>query len=148
MCRSRQEAKIHPRPSRGCKVRLQPGSQIGPAVAAGCGATRRRSNGAAGGCAVRGNSWSHPPGVAEGASARGNPRTHHRHCRKMRLRGNSRTHQRSRSRGDAGQPGDSQTAMPKDRRFEATRSSIAGTAERCRPRGNLRTHREAERDDA
>jgi hypothetical protein len=35
MCRSRKEAKIHPRPRRGCKVCFQPGSHIGPAVAAG-----------------------------------------------------------------------------------------------------------------
>jgi len=38
--------------------------------------------------------------------------------------------------------------MPKDGRFEAPRSSIAGTAERCRTRGNSREHWEAERDDA
>jgi hypothetical protein len=79
---------------------------------------------------------SQPPGTAEGASARGNPRAYRRHCRKMRVwatAGASETRRR-RSRGDAGQPGDSFAARaegPKDRGFEATRSSIAGTAVRC-----------------
>jgi hypothetical protein len=36
---------------------------------------------------------------------------------------------------------------PKDEGFEAPRSSIAGTAERCRTRGNSRTHWETERED-
>jgi hypothetical protein len=130
MCRSRREAKIHPRPRRGCKVCLKPGSHIGPAMAAGRetrrGETRRvvrgRSDGAAGRCAVRGNSRSQPPGAVEGASARGNPRAYRRHCRKMRCAGNRGRIKRRRGRGDAGQPGDSWTAMPKDgdsRRFEA-----------------------------
>jgi hypothetical protein len=36
------------------------------------------------------------------------------------------------------------TAPPKDARFEETRRSIAGTARRCRKRGNLRPHRKAD----
>jgi len=127
MCRRRQEAKIHPRPRRGCKVCLQPGSHIGPAVAAGCGATRIRSNGAAGGCAVRGNSRSHAPVAAGGASARGNPRIHRRQCRKMRYAGN-----RGRIR-------DSEASQK--RRCGATRRFINCDAEGSEIRGNSKLHR-------
>jgi len=73
MCRSRQEAKIHPRPRRGCKVSLQPGSQIGPARAAVCGATRGRSNGAAGGALCEATRHSHPPGGSRGSERAGQP---------------------------------------------------------------------------
>jgi hypothetical protein len=157
MCGSRREAKIHPRPRRGCKVYFKPGSHIGPAMAAGReirhgetrGVVRGRSNGAAGGCIVRGNSPQPSDGGSRGIEgARGNPRTHRRQCRKMRCAGNRACIKRRRGRGDAGKPGDSFDAMLKDGRFEAPRSSIAGTAERCAPPGNSRTHREAERDDA
>jgi hypothetical protein len=48
---------------------------------------RGRSEGAAGGCAVRGNSRSYPTVAAGDEGARGNPRTHRRQCRKMRCAG-------------------------------------------------------------
>src|SRR5208337_1737099 len=42
---------------------------------------------------------------------------------------------------DSGQPGASVSMLLKDARFEATRMSIAGTAGRCRERGNPEPHR-------
>jgi hypothetical protein len=114
---------------------------IGPAVDAGVGATRRRMDGAAGGCEIRGNSEIHQPVSAEGARIWGNPETHRRYSRKMQ---------------ESGQPDDSSSVlleerrfgatwkfgsgMPKDARFEETRRSIAGSAGRCRSRGHSEPH--------
>jgi len=136
MCRSRQEAKIHPRPRRGCKVCFQSGSQIVPAKTAGYGnsreAARRRSNGAAGGCAVRGNSWSHPLGGSRGSERAGNRGLTVGTAGRCAMRGNSRTHQRLGGIAEEEMRGNPEIHRLRCRRiarFEATRSSIAGTAE-------------------
>jgi len=60
---------------------------IGPAVDAGFGATRRRVDGAAGGCEIRGNSEIHQPVSAEGARIRGDPETHRRYSWRMQESG-------------------------------------------------------------
>jgi hypothetical protein len=141
MCRSRPEAKIHPRHRRGCKVCLQPGSHIGPAVAAGCGAIRgatRRRNADAATAPPEGalceatrraiRQWQPREREREatrgltvgnaGRCAAGQPWSHQRlgGVAEERMRGNPEIH-RLRAEG------------PKDWRFEAPRSSIAGTAE-------------------
>ena len=56
-------------------------------------ATRRRGDGAAGGCAVRGNSRSQPPGAVEGESA-GQPANSPSALPEDALSGNPRTHER------------------------------------------------------
>lgn len=161
MCRSRPGAKIHPRHRRGCKVCLQPGSHIGPAVAAGCGAirgaTRRRNADAA---------TAPPEGALCEATRRAihqwQPREREREATRGLTVGNAgrcaagqpRMHQRLGGVAEEkmrGNPEIHTLRALKIRRigaFEALRSSIAGTAERCRTRGNSRTHWETERDDA
>lgn len=134
MCRSRPQAKIHPRPRRGCKVCLKPGSHIGPAMAAGSetrrGETRSgvhgRGDGAAGRSAARGNSHSHSPVAVEGARARGSPRTYRRQCRKMRC---------------AGQLANALRGVAEERRCGETRRFISCDAEGWGIRGASKLHR-------
>jgi hypothetical protein len=135
--------------ARGCKVRVEPGIHHQPSRRCGFGATRRRMDGAAGGCEIRGNSETHQPvALTErgfGATRRLTVGT----ARGCRIRGNPKTYRRRRWRSeDSGQPGDSPPVPPKDARFEETRRSIAGTAGRCRIRGNSEPHSKAERVDA
>jgi len=156
MCRSRPEAKIHPRPRRGCKVCGMPGSHIGPAVAAGhetsCGATRRvvrgRSDGVAGGWAVRGNSPQPAAGGSRGSKRAGQPASLPSALPEDAICGQPRTHQEASQQRRCGET----------RRFiicDAQGSGIRGNSKlhrrhskKMQPRGNSRTHREAERDDA
>ena len=91
---------------------------------------------------------SQSPGAVEGVSARGNPRALPSALTEDAICGQPRTHQEASQKRRCGETRRFIRCAPKDRGFEATRSSIAGTAERCRTRGNSWTHRKAERDDA
>ncbi len=148
MCRSRPEAKIHPRPRRGCKVCRKTGSHIGPAVAAGYGVTRGRSDGVAGGRAVRGNSPQPVAGGSRGSERVGKPAGLPSALTEDAICGQPRTHQEASQQRRCGET----------RRFivcDAQGLGIRGNSKlhrrhsgKMQPRGNSRTHREAERDDA
>ena len=66
-----------------------------------------------------------PIGTAGRCGTRGDPKPHRK---------------RHWSSEDSGQPENSHPGQLKDARFEETRRSIAGTAERCRMRGNSNPH--------
>jgi hypothetical protein len=68
-------------------------------------------------------------GCAEGCEIRGDSKIHRRQSPKMQARGDSQPHRKARLHsGVAGQPEAHAADVPKNARFEATRSSIAGTA--------------------
>jgi hypothetical protein len=130
MCKTRLYTKIHPRLSRGCKVRVRRGVIIDPVADAGSGETRRRKSGKAEGTKIRGDPEIHSFGTAG----------------RCRRRGNSQPHRRRDGRSEtSGRLEESPSVPLKDAKFGATRKSIAGTAGRCRRRGNSQPHRRRDR---
>jgi len=124
MCIARLDTKIHPRFSRGCKVRGESGSHHRPSRNAGFGATRRRRYGAAGG---RVSGKPGKPSVGAPGSARSGAtwRAASRHRRRVR---------------DSGKPGEPPAGEPRERRRGATRGFTVGTAEGAKMRGDPRIH--------
>jgi len=110
---------------------------IDPAVDAGPGATWGRKGGkpeGAGTEATRGTISRRQGSDDPGRPGRSNPRQ----SRKVWECGATRNHtgRRNWKRGAKGQPEAPAPEAPKDARREATRESVAGTAGRCRNRGN------------
>jgi hypothetical protein len=121
---------------------------IDPAVDAGFGATRRRGDGRAGRCGNRGNSGNHQPEPRErgfGETRKLEPTAKPEGAGS----GDTRNHTgRRRWMSNAeGQPKASAAEAPKDVKFGATRRSVAGTAGRCRNRGNPGTDRQAQAEE-
>jgi hypothetical protein len=142
MCKTRLDTKIHPRPRRGCKVRLKSGSHHRPAVDAGFGATRRRKYGNAERREIRGNLEIPQGSVAKGAKTRGDLRIHPRQpedaasgATRVLIVGAAETEN---PRGNL-RPLSSVTSRDANR--EATRGSIAGKAGRLGVRGYLDARR-------
>ena len=134
----RFDTKIHPRLSRGCKVRGESGSHHRPSrrcrIQGNLKTQGRQSR------RVRGpRKLGEPSAGAEGERIRGNPETHNpRQSRKVQDAGKpATTPGGAAGRANAeGKPEASAPEAPKDARFGVTRRSVAGTAGRCRNRGN------------
>lgn len=141
-CKTRLDTKIHPRPRRGCKVRLKSGSHHRPAVDAGFGATRRRKYGNAERRETRGNPAIPQGSVAWGAKMRGDLQIHPRQpedaasgATRILIVGAAET---EKPRGNLRRLA---SVTPGDANREETRGSIAGKAGRLGVRGNPGAHR-------